>query len=202
MKLKNFIFILLVSLFLTQVAFSQTNFLKDIAFDVSIDNAKWKKKDKIIAKLSVQNNSGKKIRIKLSPAFYLIKEGVNENDLAAVGYYTYYSSAKMETTKDNGKTFVISDEDKIMFFPSLDLEKGEIKTVEMDLTGLAWGKSNSAFRPSGSWFSEIPKGNYKLYFAMRTGEKETFPYKDYEVVRDKKIESNRISVALLDGKEK
>lgn len=107
----------------------------------------------------------------------------------------------METTKDNGKIFVISDEDKMMFFPLLNLENGESKTVEMNLTKLAWGKSISANRPSGSWFSAIPKGNYKLYFAMRTGEKETFPYEEYTVTRDKKIESNRVSVVLLDDEE-
>lgn len=138
----------------------------------------------------------------------MVKERINEKDLREVGYYTYWSAARLDTPKGKekflamtGESFGISDEDQKMFYPEISLEKGEVKSVEMNLTRLNWGKSISAFFPSGSWFSEIPKGNYKLYFAMATGEKETFPYEEYTVIRDKKIESNKVSVVLLDGKE-
>lgn len=200
MKLKLILFLFAFFVF-AQNSFTQTDYRGKLEFSLSVNKTEWREEDKIITKLSVQNNSGKKIKLQLSPNFYLVKEGINEKDLADVGYYTYYSAAKMETTKDNGKIFVISDEDKKMFFPLINLENGESKTVEMDLTKLAWGKSISAYRPFGSWFSAIPKGNYKLYFAMRTGEKETFSYQEYTVTRDKKIESNRVSLVLRDGEE-
>lgn len=207
MKLKVFTFILF-SLFLTQITFSQKNVLKNVEFNINVGKTEWSKADKIITRLSVQNNSGKEIKLELSPDFYLVKEGINEKDLSDVGYHTYWSAAKMETPKGNGKIFGItakvigiSDEDEKMFYPQLLLKKGEVKSVKMDLTRLAWGKSISSIFPSGSWFALIPKGNYKLYFAMRTGEKETFQYEEYTVTQDIKIESNRISVTLLDGKE-
>ena len=128
-------------------------------FNISVDKTEWSEADKIIIKLSVQNNSGKKIKLELRPDFYLVKEGINEKDLSNVGFYTYWSAARLETPKGNGKilgitgkVFGVSDEDAKDVLSATFTQKGEVKSVEMDLTRLNWGKVISSIYPSGSWF--------------------------------------------------
>lgn len=190
--------IIILSLFLAPgFLFGQTAAVRNIDFRVSLNTQDWKMDSKLVATISVQNNTPRSINLQLAPRYYLVKKGIDVSEDTLVASNTYYTGA-MARRKISKTTSVLTEADKALYFPEMILEPGARQSLVMDLGRLGWACSNCSYAPEGPWYDVVPKGNYELYFDL-TGEEESGKYPEYTYTRVVYPASNHIDVKLFDG---
>lgn len=190
MKIKTII--LIIVLFLTaQVTFAQEEIV-DIECNLSINETNWIKKTQLSAILTVKNNSEKKVKINLPPRFKLEKEERNNSRVIFGDQYT---------SKEKEEDYIITERRKDGFsykirqFFEFSLKSGESKTLEFNLSKLAWNDTISSILVDFDWYKRIPSGKYNLYYYW-----SYYPDKDKDPKRLINIYSNIISVKLNSNK--
>ena len=156
---------------------------------LTISETEWSKDSKVTARLMVRNNSDKEVKIYLPPHFSLDKQSAGKDSKEKFGNeFTSKEKEEDNIITKRTKKWVFY---KIKQFFTFSLKSGESRTVEFDLSKLAWNHSMSSILIDYDWFSKIPSGDYNLYYHW-----------SYKTNKDKKgspsveIFSNKIGVKL------
>jgi len=180
--------ILLTALFLVvQAAFAQKEAV-NIECNLSINETEWVKNSQLTATLTVKNNSEKEVEINLPPSFKLEKDGINKSRII---FGDQYSSKEKEEDyivterRKNGFSY------KIRQFFKFSLKSGESKTLEFNISKLAWNDTFSSILVDFDWYKRIPSGQYNLYYSWGY-----YLDKDKDTKRLINIFSNKIVVKL------
>jgi hypothetical protein len=186
MKIKAIL--LTIALFLiVQVTFAQEETV-DIECNLSINKTNWIKNSQLTAILTVKNNSDKEVKINLPPRFKLEKEGINNSRIIFGDQYI---------SKEKEEDYIITERRKNGFsykirqFFEFSLKVGESKTLEFNLSKLAWNDTLSSILIDFDWYKRIPSGKYNLYYSWGY-----YVDKDKDTKRLINIFSNKISVKL------
>lgn len=187
MKVK-IIFVSIAFFVFAQTSIAQ-NKTVNIECNLSINETEWIKKSPLTATLTVKNNSDEKVEIYLPPNFSLLKEGKEINSPRKVIGDEYSSKEKEEDyiitkRKRNGYSY------KIRQFFEFSLNSGESKTLEFNISKLAWNASMSSILVDYDWYNEIPNGNYNFYYIW------SYDLGKGKNTRRISIISNKISVKL------
>lgn len=171
---------------------------ENVDYRISVNDTEWKKADSIVVTLTVTNQSRVNKTVSIAPNFYLITEGILTSDIYK-GRNTYWAAVNPDEPVNGTNRFVVPKSVQREFFHEIALKSNESQSFTMTISNLKWSRSNSSYWPQSPWYSEVPMGRYKLYFAVDTGKTEVIKLPEYTVERNIMIESNHILVSLLDG---
>lgn len=144
---------------------------------LTINDTDWKKNSRLMAQVTVINNSENEIEMILTPQFNLDKKDIplpNPNEHPGFGksYYSHEVLRYVQITKNSFEPKKIEPRQEFSF----SLNKLETKTVEFDLSKLVWKDwfssidgqytvSGAFTEPDNLWFGQIKSGKYDLYFS-------------------------------------
>lgn len=135
----------------------------NIECELTINETEWVKESQLTAKLTLRNNYDKEVKIYLPPRFELETQGVKIDSSQNLRGLRYGSNEKQQDhiiTKKTKMGYSFRIRQQFNF----TLKSGESKTLEFNLSNLAWKDRMSSILLDESWYQIVPNGKYDLFY--------------------------------------